>query len=76
MYTISETIALLPELALRIAINAKFFKLGIEQSDDLLQKIKTVENPNFQDDNGISYLYSAYQSHYLEVIKLLLTGRL
>ena len=49
-----------------------FFRLGVEQSDALLQKIKTVENPNFQDDNGISYLHRACQSHYLEAIELLL----
>lgn len=49
-----------------------FFRLGVEQSDDLLQRIKTVENPNFQDDNGTSYLHRACQSHYLEAIKLLL----
>ena len=49
-----------------------FFRLGVEQSDDLLQRIKTVENPNFQDDNGISYLHRACQSHYLEAIELLL----
>lgn len=49
-----------------------FLRLGVEQSDDLLQKIKTVENPNFQDDNGISYLHRACQSHYLEAIELLL----
>ena len=49
-----------------------FFRLGVEQSDDLIQKIKTVENPNFQDDNGISYLHRACQSHYLEAIELLL----
>lgn len=52
--------------------NEIFFRLGVEQSDDLLQKIKTVENPNFQDDNGISYLHRACQSHYLEAIELLL----
>ena len=34
-----------------------FFRLGVEQSDDLLQRIKTVENPNFQDNNGTSYLH-------------------
>ncbi len=49
-----------------------FFRLGVEQSDDLLQRIKTVENPNFQDNNGTSYLHRACQSHYLEAIKLLL----
>ena len=49
-----------------------FFRLGVEQSDDLLQRIKTVENPNFQDDNGTSYLHRACQRHYLEAIKLLL----
>ena len=49
-----------------------FFRLGVEQSDDLLQRIKTVENPNFQDNNGTSYLHRACQRHYLEAIKLLL----
>ena len=25
-----------------------FFRLGVEKSDDLLEKLKTVDNPNFQ----------------------------
>ena len=49
-----------------------FFRLGVEQSDDLLQRIKTVENPNFQDNNGTSYLHRACQRHYVEAIKILL----
>ena len=47
-------------------------RLGVEQSDDLLQRIKTVENPNFQDNNGTSYLHRACQRHYVEAIKILL----
>ena len=49
-----------------------FFRLGVEQSDDLLQRIKTVENPNFQDNNVTSYLHRACQRHYVEAIKILL----
>ena len=33
-----------------------FFRLGVEKSDDLLEKLKTVDNPNFQDSKGFSYL--------------------
>ena len=49
-----------------------FYRLGIEQSEELLQMIKNAENPNFQDDKGLSYLHMACQSHYYEAIKLLL----
>lgn len=49
-----------------------FFRLGVEESEDLLQKIKNVENPNFQDDEGTSYLHMACQSHYYDAIKILL----
>lgn len=49
-----------------------FFRLGIEQSDDLLQKIKMAVNVDFQDASGWSYLHRACQSHYIEAIKLLL----
>ena len=49
-----------------------FYRLGIEQSEELLQIIKSAENPNFQDDKGLSYLHMACQSHYYEAIKLLL----
>ena len=49
-----------------------FFRLGVEESEDLLQKIKNVENPNFQDDEGTSYLHVACQSHYYDAIKILL----
>lgn len=49
-----------------------FFRLGIEKSNDLLQKLRNVENPDFQDDEGTSYLHIACQSHYIEAIKILL----
>lgn len=49
-----------------------FFRLGIEESEELLQKIRCTQNPNFQDDTGFSYLHVACQSHYFEAIKLLL----
>ncbi len=49
-----------------------FFRLGVEESDALLDKIKNIKNPNFQDDNGTSYLHIACQNHYLAAIKMLL----
>lgn len=49
-----------------------FFRLGFEKSDDLLQKLRNVDEPDFQDDKGISYLHRACQSHYLEAIEILL----
>ena len=49
-----------------------FFRLGIEQSDDLLRKLKMADNVDFQDANGWSYLHRACQSHYIEAIKILL----
>lgn len=49
-----------------------FFRLGVEKSEELLEKIRDVKNPNFQDDKGISYLHRACQTHYIEAIKILL----
>ncbi len=49
-----------------------FFRLGIEKSEELLQKIRCAENPDFQDDTGFSYLHRACQAHYLEAIEVLL----
>lgn len=49
-----------------------FFRLGVEKSDALLDKIKNIKNPNFQDDNGTSYLHIACQNYYLAAIKMLL----
>lgn len=49
-----------------------FFRLGIEQSDDLLRKLKMADNVDFQDANGWSYLHRVCQSHYIEAIKILL----
>jgi hypothetical protein len=49
-----------------------FFRLGVEKSEELLEMIQNVENPNFQDDKGISYLHRACQAHYVDAIKILL----
>lgn len=49
-----------------------FFRLGVEKSEDLLQKLRNIQNPNFQDDKGISYLHRACQAHNVEAIKILL----
>ena len=49
-----------------------FCRLGFEKSEELLEMIRKAENPNFQDDNGISYLHRACQTHYVEAIMILL----
>ena len=49
-----------------------FFRLGVEKSEELLQMLRNIENPNFQDDNGFSYLHRACQAHNVEAIKILL----
>lgn len=49
-----------------------FFRLGIEKSEELLQKIRCAKNPNFQDDMRFSYLHKACQAHNLEAIEVLL----
>lgn len=48
------------------------FRLGIEKSEELLHELRAVENPDFQDDKGFSYLHRACQTHYVDAIKILL----
>lgn len=43
-----------------------------EKKDDVLEVMKGIKNPNFQDLNGTSYLHMACQSHCVEAVKLLL----
>ena len=52
--------------------NDIFWRLGHEKSDELLSLLKDLENVNFQDKMGLSYLYMACSSHYLEAITILL----
>lgn len=49
-----------------------FWRLGHEKSDELLETLKNLENVNFQDEMGISYLFVACDSHYVEAIAILL----
>lgn len=43
-----------------------------EKKDDVLEAMKGIKNPNFQDLNGESYLHAACGSHCIESIKILL----
>lgn len=43
-----------------------------EKKDDVLEAMKGIKNPNFQDLNGTSYLHMACQSHCIESVKILL----
>ena len=49
-----------------------FWRLGHEKSDELLETLKNLENVNFQDEMGISYLFVACDSHYVEAITILI----
>ncbi|MDE5583233.1 MAG: ankyrin repeat domain-containing protein [Ruminococcus sp.] len=49
-----------------------FWRLGHEKSDELLDELNHLENVNFQDEQGISYLEVACINHYLEAVKILL----
>lgn len=49
-----------------------FFRLGHEKSDELLNSLKDLENVNFQDEEGTSYLHIACSSHYIDAISILL----
>lgn len=43
-----------------------------EKKDDVLEAMKGIKNPNFQDLNGTSYLHMACQTHCVEAVKILL----
>lgn len=49
-----------------------FWRLGHEKSDELLNELNNLENVNFQDETGISYLQVACINHYSEAVKVLL----
>lgn len=49
-----------------------FYRLGHEKSDELLNVLKKLENVNFQDEEGTSYLHIACSSHYVDAISILL----
>lgn len=44
----------------------------MENKDDVLIDMRNIDNPNFQDNQGISYLHMACQAHSVEAIKILL----
>jgi len=43
-----------------------------EKKEDVLEAMKGIKNPNFQDLNGTSYLHMACDTHCIESIKILL----
>ena len=49
-----------------------FWRLGHEKSEQLLEDLRKVENVNFQDEEGTSYLHVACINHYAEAVKVLL----
>lgn len=49
-----------------------FWLMGQKESPELLEMIRALENVDFQDDEGTSYLHIAALGHKLEAITLLL----
>lgn len=49
-----------------------FWQMGQRESPALLETIRALENVDFQDDEGTSYLHIAALGHKLEAITLLL----
>lgn len=49
-----------------------FWQIGHEESPELLASIKNLENVEFKDKQGLTYLHVAAINHKLQVIKLLL----
>lgn len=53
----------------------KICDIDISNDENLsktLSEMKNISNPNFQDNEGVSYLHMACQAHSLEAIKILL----
>ena len=46
--------------------------VGLEKKEDVLNDLRKVANPNFQDSQGTSYLHMACQVHSVEAIAILL----
>ncbi len=44
----------------------------VEKKENVLKDMKKIENPNFQDSQGTSYLHMACQSHCIEAVTILL----
>lgn len=49
-----------------------FWRIGHEESPELLATIRNLENVEFKDKQGLTYLHVASINHKLQVIKLLL----
>ena len=44
----------------------------MENKDDVIRAMMNIDNPNFQDYQGVSYLHMACQAHSIEAVKILL----
>ena len=48
--------------------DAVFWQMGQRESPELLETIRALENVDFQDDEGTSYLHIAARGHKLEAL--------
>lgn len=70
---VKQSISLYKECKMIMSINDEIFcRLGHEQSGELLEELRKVENVNFQDETGISYLQVACGHHNTEAVRILL----
>lgn len=49
-----------------------FWRIGVEKSSKIVEDVKNLEDVEFVDDNGRTYLHVACSSHNIEVAKVLL----
>lgn len=56
----------------RIGRNELFYKIADKEEREALDMIDSVENINFQDSNGYSYLHIAVDNGMIKVVKKLL----
>ena len=52
--------------------NQIFWRIGVEEGTKIVEDVKNLEDVEFADENGRTYLHVACSSHNIEVAKVLL----
>lgn len=60
------------DMSYNLGRDEMFWRIGNEKSKKLLEDVEQLENIDFSDENGRTYLHVACSSHNLEVAKVLL----
>lgn len=59
-------------MSINLGRDEMFWRLGHEKTEKLLKDLNNIENVNFQDEKGLSYLHVACAAHYTDAVKILL----